>query len=58
MLYRVVVQVVVLLGSKYCVLSEATEKTVEGAHTGFLRQIMGKQVRRITGGIWVTPKAY
>ena len=27
MLYRVVVQVVVLLGSKYCVLSEATEKT-------------------------------
>ena len=30
------------------------EKTMEGAHTMFLRKITGKQARWIPGGTWVT----
>ena len=32
------------------------EKKVEGAHTGFLRQITGKQACQIGDGIWETPR--
>ena len=52
--YRAVVQLVLLFGSESWFLSEETEKMVEGAHTGFLCQIMGKRARRNTGGMWVT----
>ena len=31
------------------------EKKVEGAHTGFLKDITGKRARRIKGGAWETP---
>ena len=31
--------------------------TVEETHTGFMRQIIGKPVRRKADGTWVTPKA-
>ena len=36
---------------------EAVERRVEGAHTGFLRHIMGKQSQRIAEMTWVTPRA-
>ena len=42
-LYRVVVQAILLYGSETRVLSAATENKVEGAHRGFLRNIMGNQ---------------
>ena len=53
-LYRAVVQLVVLFGLKSWVLSTAMEKTVEGSHTGFLQQTTGNQARQMIGGIWVT----
>ena len=31
--------------------------TVKGNHTGFMRQITGKQVRRKADGTWSTPEA-
>ena len=33
------------------------DKTVEGAHTGFLCQIMGKPAQWNMGGTWVKPAA-
>ena len=42
MFYRVVVQAVLLFGSKLWVLLAAMEKTAEGAHNSFLQQITGK----------------
>ena len=51
--YRVVVQAVILIGLEPWVLSTSMEKTVEGEHTGFLRQITGKRGQRMTGGMWV-----
>ena len=49
----VVLEAVQLFGSESWFLLEATEKTMEGAHTGFLHQIMGKWARWIMGGMWV-----
>ena len=40
MLYRAMVQVVLLFGLVYWVLPASIKITVEGTHTGFLRQIM------------------
>ena len=57
MFYRVVLQVVLLLVSESRVLFIAMEKTVKGSHTGFLRQIMAKQVWRMAGGTRLTPAA-
>ena len=54
MFYRAVVQVVLPFDSESWVLSEAMDKMVEGEHTGFLCQRMGKQVRQNMGGTWVT----
>ena len=53
MFYIAVVQVVLLFVLESWILSAAMEKTVEGAHTGFLRQVMGKQARQMTSGLWV-----
>ena len=39
------------------VLSVAMENKVERSHIGFLRHVMGKQVRRIVDGMWDTPGA-
>ena len=57
MLYRAVTQAVLLFGLKTWVLLTEMERTVEGTHTSFLRQTMGKQVRRKADGKWVSPKA-
>ena len=43
--YREVFQAVLLFDSVSWFLLEAMEKTVEGAHTGFLCQITGKQAQ-------------
>ena len=45
MFYREMVQAILMFGSEKCVLLEATEKKVEGAHTGLLIQITGKRER-------------
>ena len=43
MFYSEVIHVVILLGLELWFLLESIEKTVEGAHTSFLRQITGNQ---------------
>ena len=53
MFYRSVLQEVILFGSDYWFLLEAMEKTVEGAHTGFLHQIMKRRARQIKGRMCV-----
>ena len=53
MLYRVVVQVVLLFRSESWFNSTSMQRMVEGTHTGFLRQITGKRVWRRTDGKWV-----
>ena len=50
MLYRAVTQAVILFGLKTWVLLTEMERTVEGTHTSFLRQTMGKQVRQKADG--------
>ena len=55
--YRAVVQAVLLYGSETWVLLAAMQRKVEGVHTGFLRQITGKRVRRQRDGTWETPGA-
>ena len=45
MLYRAVVQELLLFGLYYWVLFAAMERMTEGTHTGFMRQIMRKQAR-------------
>ena len=57
MFYRAVAQAIFLYGLETWVLSVAMEKKVEGAHTDFLRQIMGKRARWIIDGTWATPGA-
>ena len=57
MFYMEVVQEMLLIGLDYWLLLEAMEKTVEGAHTGFLCQIMGKPAQWNMGGTWVKPAA-
>ena len=42
MLYRAVVQEILLYGSETWVLSTKKKRKAEGTHTGFLRHIMGK----------------
>ena len=53
--YRAVVQAILLYGLETWILLVAMENKVEGAHTGFLRLIMGNQVWRIGDGTWETP---
>ena len=53
MLYRVVVQAVLLFGLDYWVLLSTMEEMVEGSHTGFLHQITGNRAWRNTGRTWV-----
>ena len=48
--YKAVAQAVLMYGSETWVLLVAMEKKVEGSHTGFLRQIMGRQAGRILDG--------
>ena len=48
---------VVLYGLETLVLLVAMEKKIERAHSNFLRQITGKQARRIVEGTWETPGA-
>ena len=49
MLYRAVVQAVILLVPEYWVLLASMEKMAEGENMGFLIQITGNQERRIMG---------
>ena len=53
--HRVVVQAILLYVSETWVLSEAIERKAEWIYTEFLRQIMGKQERRLRHGMWDTP---
>ena len=53
MFYRVLVHVVLLFGSDSWVLPEVMEKTVEGAHTVFMCQIMGKRALQNPDRTWV-----
>ena len=57
MLYRAVIQAVLLFGSETWILLEAMERKVEGTHTCFLRQIMGTRAQRLADGTWETPWA-
>ena len=57
MFYRAVTQAVLLFGSYTWVLSGATERTMEGTHTRFLRHITGKRAQRKSDWTWVTPRA-
>ena len=57
MFYRTEFQAVLLFGLKSWVLLAAMDKRVKGAHTGLLRQILGKREWRNTDGTWVTPAA-
>ena len=50
MFYMEVVQEIILYGLDTWVLLSAMERKVEGAHTGFLRYITGKRVRRLGDG--------
>ena len=50
--YIEVVQVVLLFGMETWVFSEATKKQISGSHTGFLRQVTGKQATRQLDGTW------
>ena len=54
MFYSLVVQVVLLVGSVYWVLSTATGIIAEGTHTGFLQKITGKLERWSTYRMSVT----
>ena len=54
MLYRAVVQAMIMFCLESCILSKAMERTVEGTHTRFLQQIMGNRVRWNTNRTWVT----
>ena len=56
MFYRMVVKAILLCDSEKWVFLVAMEKKVEGSHTGFLRQITGKQARRIGDGTWEAPE--
>ena len=53
MFYRVFFHAVILFGLESWVMFSATEKIVDGVHTGFMRQITGKRAQRNTGGMWV-----
>ena len=55
MFYRVVVQAVILFGSKPWAVLEVMTITVEVTHISFLKQIMGNMTQRNTEGTWVTP---
>ena len=57
MLYREVVQAVLLFGLYYWVLSVEMERKVEGAHTGFMIQITEKQAQRKVDRTWDKPRA-
>ena len=57
MIYRAVVQDVLLLVLESWVLLVAMEKIVEGEHTGFLRQITGTWTQQTTVRMRVTPSA-
>ena len=57
MFCRVVVQDILLNVLETWVLPAAMERKVEGTHTGFLRQIMGKRARSLGDGTWDTPVA-
>ena len=46
--------VILLYGLETWVLSEAIDKNVEGSHTGFLRKMTRKRVRKIVEGKWET----
>ena len=57
MLYRSVVQAVLLFVSETWVLLASMGITMEGTHTGFMRQITVKKVQRKSYGTWSSPKA-
>ena len=57
MIYRAVVQAILLYGLDTLVLLEPLEKKMDGIHTGFLRQITGKQAQWLGDGMWVTTGA-
>ena len=55
--YREVVQAVLIFGSDLQVLSAVMERMVEGTYTGFLQYITGKWAQRNPYGPWVTSVA-
>ena len=55
--YREVVQAVLIFGSDLQVLSAVMERMVEGTYTGFLQYITGKGAQRNPYGPWVTSVA-
>ena len=55
--YRAVTQAVLLFGLETWVIFAAMERMVDGTHTGFLRQIMGKRDWQNTYRTWVNPRA-
>ena len=57
MFHRAAEQAVVCFGLETWILLAAVERRVEGAHTGFLRHIMGEQSQQIAEMTWVMPRA-
>ena len=55
MFHRAVVQAVLFFRLDLWDMSAAMYITVEGTHTGFLQQIMGKKERIKLDGTWVKP---
>ena len=56
MLYRWVVQAVLLFGLETWVLPAEMDRTVEGTYTGFMRKITGKKARRRADRECYTPR--
>ena len=52
MFYRAVVQAILLYGLETWLLLAASERNIEGSHTGSPRHIAGKRERQISDGIW------
>ena len=56
-LYRAVVQAIILYGSEMWVISTSMVKRVEVTHTEFLQLITGKRARQLGDRTWETPGA-
>ena len=52
MFYGAVVQAILLYGLETWLLLAASERNIEGSHTGSPRHIAGKRERQISDGIW------
>ena len=57
LLYREVIQVILMFGSESWALSEEMMRAMDSTHVGLLHQIMGNRLRRKAKYSWETPAA-